>query len=164
VPIQFFDKITFKLTGKQFSIPSQIDTSCYYAKPYHFWMAAYMAHDAVINGKFNKRDAVVATHLLGVGYELGRIDEKYTRKTYDWLPLGIEKQFSPAANAARIDLVYNTMGAWFGAIHLDLDSNTKKLNATSALFRIFMKSNALRSIFLGIRSVRVIDFLLLLCP
>lgn len=158
--IQFFDKVTFKLTGKQFSIPKQINTSCYYAKPYHFWMAAYMTHDAINNGKFDKKSALRATHLMGVGYELGRVSDRIVKSTYDSLPLSKEEQFSPGANAARIDLVFNTLGAWFGAIHLDHDAEAKSVDTTPAFKKILKKSNVLpsRVNFFGMGFISEVDF------
>lgn len=72
---------------------------------------------------------------------LGRAGSQLVRSTYSYLPLTAVDQFSPAANAARIDLVFNTLGAWFGATHLDHDAKSKSVNTTQAFEKILKESS-----------------------
>lgn len=138
--IQFFDKITYAIWGKQFSIPTQIKTSCYYPKPYHFWMAAYMAYDASYNERISQRGALVATHLLGAAYEMARIGILGYRSTFQ-IPFTKDQFKSPGANMIRIDLTFNTLGAWFGAIGSQELYKMIILDADKALDQVFSNSS-----------------------
>lgn len=141
--IQFFDKITYQRTGRQFSIPRQIKGNCYYGKNYHFWTAAYLAYDANAFGGFSVKNSIRASHLLGVGYEVGRVGNYF--QSYSSIPLEWESFYSDGANAVRLDLAFNTLGAWFGAFGSSLYGRFTNINSSIAYSKILKKSSRVKA-------------------
>ena len=130
--MSYFDKITFQKEGRSFSLPrTYLSTTCAYGKPYHFWMAAYMSNLALESGKLDQRKSFLASHLLGVGYEL-------KNKAVDFN--GRDAYFDSVANTdrldtvnvqnAKIDVVFNSFGAGFG-----VSNGTSKLLDGDAIIR-----------------------------
>ncbi len=159
--IQYFDKITFHKNGKQFSIPKEIITTCYYAKPYHFWLAAYMAFDAERAG-YSKKVSLAATHLIGVGYELAR----FTGEGYNHLAFDQQFLKSTGAQAVRNDLVFNSLGAWFGVSGSDKMNYVSSINGDKALSKLVAESkrNSKHLFYEGLTEYKEISFYLYFSP
>lgn len=65
--VSFLDK--FNTSGEDaYSLPRGFISSCEYSRPYHFWMAAFLAHKLLALG-FSAPDILEALHRLEVEYE-----------------------------------------------------------------------------------------------
>jgi hypothetical protein len=95
--------------GHPYSYPPSIQTNCSYGRPYHFWMAAALAHD-LVKRHHNPLSAFRAAHLTGVGYEaLANTDTRM-----NWATLTLEPD-DYANNGIRTNIAFDDAGAHFGA-------------------------------------------------
>jgi hypothetical protein len=106
--ISYLDKIA-QQNGSHYALPSQFKTDCNMGKPYHFWLAAFIARFAQ-HLNYSKTFSYVAPILSGWKYDTyidsnGRdIEELFKIKTpYDYY-----------ANMTRIDNWVRVMGSHFG--------------------------------------------------
>ncbi len=132
--LNFFNKITFWKKGLQYALPqSHIKTQCFYGKPYHFWLASFLSYHSNTAGEFKSSYSLAASHMLLVGYEIARVQgDGYNR-------INLSTLFNPSSNAARLDLVFGTAGAWFG---LKFKTPLEKgLDIDVALLRNFNKAS-----------------------
>lgn len=102
------DQATLK-SGHPYSYPSEVDTGCGYAKPYHFWMPAYLAHRLRLEGH-NPDTAELAAHLADKIYEFGSGTWGRDPNYIYTAPF-----FDPYSVMIQIDLAYTDVGAFWGA-------------------------------------------------
>ncbi len=131
--ISYFDKILFNNTGKIVSLPnSYLQTTCLYGKPYHFWLSAYMSNLAHTELNFSKRKSFLATHLIGIGYELqkGMFGDMLNRGGYFNAIIEAPKLDQIEVQIAKVDVLFNALGAGFG---VQDPNNIKRLNVDKIL-------------------------------
>ena len=92
-----------------YTLPPGIQSSCAYGKPYHFWMAAYLAH-ALRKEGFQAKGSFQATHLMGMMYEM--TSTTYGRTPYKTIATPKDSDYN---NSIRLSLVMNDAGAAFGS-------------------------------------------------
>lgn len=98
-----------KSTGHIYAYPDKVTGGCDNGKPYHFWMAAYLARKTAQESD-DINSAISSTYLAHLGYQMmaqtsGRYPEKpFTVETYD-----------NGNNKIRMDLALAGAGAVYGA-------------------------------------------------
>lgn len=109
--------------GHIYSLPAGVIGSCDTSKTYYFWMSAYLARSAAQEG-LPPQTAAVAAYSACKGYHVfGNMTNR------DGSELFTEDTFSPESDVNRVDLVYASSGALFGA-GMDL---SKPLSVDSGL-------------------------------
>lgn len=84
-----------------YTLPAQVHSRCDNAKPYHFWMSAYLAYAAA--KKFKSPEAGrTAAFIAALGYQM-RAEREGTR---DPEQIFREPPHAPYANAIRMDLAH----------------------------------------------------------
>jgi len=115
--ISYFDKIKFKYLKTSFSLPERfVSSRCLYGKPYHFWMASYMSYLASNDGEHSLKNSFMASHLLGVGYEMSKkTDDLFNgRASYYENIINAKSLNDINVQNAKTDIFFNTLGAAFG--------------------------------------------------
>lgn len=69
--MNYLDAFAEKEGQRFYSLPPFVTGSCRITKPYHFWLSAYAAFDAVAHRGRSAAAAAVESHMLGFIYELG---------------------------------------------------------------------------------------------
>jgi len=110
---------------RTFTLPPGMITGCDYAKPYHFWLSAYLARALRLNG-YSWRVSSLSPHILGMMYQFKGVYSD-TDKAF------FEHKHSPSNNAVRVNISFNDLGAMFG-------SNVKRRNFHNSLLLRQMKS------------------------
>lgn len=96
-------------TGRLYSLPENIETTCENGKPYHFWMTGYYSRRLVQLG-YSPKVAAIAAFIAQKGYEMiGASDDDDP----DWALK--TPTFSAWNNMKRVDMAYSSAGATFGA-------------------------------------------------
>jgi hypothetical protein len=105
-------------SGHAYAFPPSVHATCQNGKPYHFWLAAYLARET---GRAMKNSAAgrQAAYLGEVGYQM-----KATTASRDPNRAFMNKMFEPGNNKIRMDLAWGAAGAAFGASTLDKDDGT----------------------------------------
>lgn len=141
-------------SGSLYSYPSDVVAKCDNAKPYHFWMAAYLGKELKKSG-FSDEDAESTVYLANQGYHLKRDIGYVQRNTSgDPTPQGPSKNailtrspFDPAHQIARTDLAYAAAGAVFGArdgkLAVNVDNIILKLIENASVETPLSKQEAL---------------------
>lgn len=96
-------------SGNLYSLPRGVRTVCDNGKPYHFWMSAYLARRAKMEGASTGASRLAAW-LLEVGYQMrsGSFDRDPKRPfTVSW--------DEPGNGKIRLDLAYSAAGAIYGS-------------------------------------------------
>ena len=95
-------------TGRIYSYPRGIQTTCESGKSYHFWLTAYLARELMKTGS-SSTNASAAAFTAQKGYEM-------LSKTAGRDPHVVFSQaaISPYADTIRMDLAYSTAGAFYG--------------------------------------------------
>lgn len=101
-----------RASNEKYSLPRSIKSDCAYGKPYHFWMAAYLAWHLVNEKNASPKSAILATHLAGILYEMTSIT--YGRNPH--LTLELPKN-SIHNNSIRWSLIFKDAGARYGATY-----------------------------------------------
>jgi hypothetical protein len=115
-------------TGHPYAYPAQVHSTCDNGKPYHFWMAAYLARRVAIETG-DSEAGKIAAYLSEVGYQMRSLaggrqpDRPFMAKTFD-----------PGNNKIRMDLAWGGAGVNFGVSTLskskkgfDVDAALKKM-------------------------------------
>lgn len=128
----YLDQKKAASTGKLYSYPKEVDASCDNAKPYHFWMSAYVSHELVKAG-YSKEVAGKATYIAQKAYQTHReignpklspVENLFTKETY-----------SPVLNVIRTDFANSAAGSIFGAEGPQTKKNLSVKNALIAMIR-----------------------------
>jgi hypothetical protein len=106
--VPFLDQLSIESNQRPYSYPPQIKTTCSYGKPYHFWMAAFLAN------KLGKQisdgmGAMYATYLAEIGYQMRSVTQG--RDPYR---VFVVDAFDPYNNKMRVDIAFAAAGAIYG--------------------------------------------------
>ena len=102
-------------SGHPYAFPAKVRATCDNMKPYHFWMAAYLAREtgrAVGDANAGRQAAYIAEFGYQMRAETAARDPNrpFTVRT-----------FEPGNNKIRMDLAWGAAGAAFGASTLGID-------------------------------------------
>lgn len=100
-----WDLIRHKSLNPTYSMGARVNSRCIHGRPYHFWMAAYLAHRLQQEG-FSRNTILNAVHIAGVAYEFAADVFGKDHDTPIRLPL-----YSPENNSIRENIVFNDTGA-----------------------------------------------------
>jgi len=119
----------------QYSIPAEVKTECDYTRPYHFWLAAYLAHRLKLSS--SKLDSLEKSNILEAVHVVDQIYEQFSKagtkrdtnevlksETHDWYNVETQK-----------NIAFNDVGAYWSLTRksIDLDQAFLKMyNAASA--------------------------------
>ena len=94
--------------AEMYTLPAGVHSSCDNGRPYHFWVTAYSARNAALNGK-SPDASVWSAYLLDAAYQMLSISEGRSRR-------GNSSQAfdGPNNDGARLDLSFASAGAEFG--------------------------------------------------
>ena len=67
--ISYFDKITYYQSQYRYALPHNLNSKCLHGKPYHFWMAFYLAYHMRENN-YPKKASYRSSYIIGMGYHL----------------------------------------------------------------------------------------------
>jgi hypothetical protein len=93
---------------RSYTLPSTMKTSCYYGKPYHFWMSAYFTRLLRTEGH-DPRASALASYITGTLYEFG--SETRGRDPRRGIIASVD---SPYGLWIKTNLFFNAMGARYG--------------------------------------------------
>lgn len=147
--LSLLDGYRWKAGLTPYSLPPRVTTQCNYGKPYHFWMAAYLARELRKAGK-RKSTSLVATHLAGMLYS-------FSANSWGRDPLApfLEPFDSIANQGTRIDLAWNDAGAWYGA--QGLLRKGPPLSITQGIAEHLAESHAITTNFDGLTYEGIAD-------
>ena len=97
-----------------FSYPNTVKTSCDSAKPYHFWMSAYLGRKLAKDLNLSPSDAANYVMLAQKGYQTNR-EMINGGKNGSNSAIFKRDDFDPVHEVIRMDLAYTAAGATFGA-------------------------------------------------
>jgi hypothetical protein len=107
--ISYLDGYSLKAkSAKIYSLPKMVTTSCDYTRPYHFWLAAYLAHELQKKG-YSKAATFKAVHLSETLYE--QFSTTYTKKSPDKVIASSLHNFYNVETQKNI--AFNDAGAFF---------------------------------------------------
>ncbi len=132
VGMNLLDAQLFEI-GKNYSYPSSLNVSFDNGKPYHFWMTAYFARRLALEVG-NVKSAALSAYLADLGYQM-----RSTSAGRDPNRFATISTFDPANNKIRLDLVYASAGARFGA-HSATTLATTPFNLDEGLRTILEKA------------------------
>ncbi len=131
--IPILDQRSFQ-SGHPYSYPKELVTHCNNGKPYHFWMAAYLARR--LSKTFGDADASrAAAFVLSEAYEMRK-----TGAGRDPVRIFREAPLADYANMMRIDLAYTSAGSAYGAGSNDKVSSKKEINVDLAVKQILLNA------------------------
>ncbi|MGK5086158.1 hypothetical protein WDW86_01255 [Bdellovibrionota bacterium FG-2] len=113
--------IQYASSGHFYSYPTNIHTTCNQAKPYHFWMSAFLARE-VAKSTGDPKAGSAAAYTAEKGYQVVA-DAGYRAPARVY----VVDTFEAFNNVTRMDLAYSAAGAVFGANSVERLS-TKELN------------------------------------
>ena len=105
--------------------PKSIQSRCDFTRPYHFWMAAYLAHRLEVSGQYSNQAIVSAVHGLEFVYEVA--GAVATKQGYDAVMAakGHGVLFEAYQRETQKSILFNDAGALYGvqgdAVVQDLD-------------------------------------------
>jgi hypothetical protein len=102
---RYADKRTM---AKSYTLPELLSTSCYYGKPYHFWMSAYFTRRLDREG-YGARGGALAAYVTGALYEFG--SDTRGRDPRRGVTDAVD---SPYGKWIKTNLFFNAMGVRFG--------------------------------------------------
>jgi len=113
-----------------YSYPKSIKASCYYPKPYHFWMAADLSRTLVLQENISPSGASLATFGAQKGYQINR--DLMGGTTAGISSIFNKNAFDPVHQVIRMDLSFAAAGAQFGAStniskQIDVDNGIRQL-------------------------------------
>lgn len=123
-----------------FSYPEQVNAHCDSAKPYHFWMSAYIARKLVQDQKISKADAVKYVMLADKGYQVNRGLVSGTVETNTGARILERDDFDPAQQVVRMDIAYSAAGSAFGADSAKSISNGNFYDVDKAIVNLQMNA------------------------
>ncbi len=130
VGMSYLDKLALQ-QGKIYAIPHQYKTACSVGKPYHFWMAAFLADYASKQG-FSTTIGYFGPVIAGIAYDLRmEANGRDIRKLF-----AIKTPYDYYANMTRIDNWSRAMGAHFGKNQ----GKVRSMNADALLDEMFSRS------------------------
>lgn len=106
-----------------YSLPSAVRGACRFAKPYHFWLSAYIAYHLRKTG-LTEAQATVLTHLLGYLYEAG---SRTNGREFPAKAFTRDGLLTTHNDSIRAAIVAKDLGAVYGA------GFARYLNKTGAL-------------------------------
>jgi len=98
--------------GKYFSLPRMFAGDCRITKPYHFWLSAYAAREAVEKRGRSIGSALVISHMLGYLYEFGAKSNGRADLAKVFRKGGL---FSAHNDSLRLSILTKDLGALYGA-------------------------------------------------
>jgi hypothetical protein len=101
-----------------YSLPKNIESHCDNSKPYHFWLAAYVAHQLVTKYNQNPSDAAHDSFIPLKLYHLLRSKANANFESDDQKKRSLlfaKKPYDPVHQVIRMDLAYNAAGVQFGS-------------------------------------------------
>ena len=113
------------LGGRRYSLPENIVSKCSYARPYHFWMSAFLAN-SLKNEGFNDRSIVQAINRVGSAYEIKA--DVATNANYQ----------SPTLETQK-DILFNDIGATWAI--KSRNAQNFQINADSLLEKMMITSS-----------------------
>ncbi len=140
--ISYLDGYSLK-SGKLYSLPSTVQTSCDYTRPYHFWMAGYLARELLKKG-FSKSASFKATHLSETVYE--QFSTAYTKERPDEVAASTTHNFYNVETQKNI--LFNDAGAYSALSpgkQINLDTGFREMYSsakqpTSSVFQSLLGS------------------------
>jgi hypothetical protein len=109
--ISFLDRVYNEKGLTAFSLPSEVESSCDYTRPYHFWKAAFIGYEARRRG-LNPDDTVLALNHIGTLYEAFAPVSTNALDSQALLRLSLD---SVGLTSKRLDVVHNDLGALWGS-------------------------------------------------
>jgi hypothetical protein len=109
-----------KPSGKIYSLPPGVNSSCDYTRPYHFWLAAYLANDLTGEG-FSNSAAFQAVSGIEKVYEQHGNLATVTKKSFDAV-IGSKDLHNSYNVETQKNIVFNDAGAIWA---LNSSSKTK---------------------------------------
>ena len=106
------DNVLDRMTAQKgflYTYPKEVDSLCDYGKGYHFWMTAFLAHEAA-EDTGNVVAAASAAFTMNKGYQFMKQNGGRDRTA-----AFTRDSFSDYNNNMRLDLTQAAAGAWFGA-------------------------------------------------
>jgi hypothetical protein len=134
------DYMKMKSGQGMYSYPSNVQTNCDNAKPYHFWMASHMARTLVKDHGFSPETAEQATFIAMKGYQLKRLAVAGVDDESEGQKLIESANYSPVQQVIRTDLAFAAAGAVNGA-----NSGQKNINADRIIQTLMTDSNDIKS-------------------
>ncbi|MFZ3228581.1 MAG: hypothetical protein WA160_00125 [Pseudobdellovibrio sp.] len=138
--LAYLDGKKTKFNKTLYSYPTSVKTTCDNAKPYHFWMSAYLSRELKKEG-LAEDTAVNSVYIAHQGYHLKR-EAGYPKGASNHPKRNTiltREPFDPAQQIVRTDLAYAAAGAAFGA-DLMLESSSKKINVDKAIISLIKDS------------------------
>ena len=126
-----------------YSYPSEIKTKCDYAKPYHFWMSAYLSQELVKNKIATEENAPEFVFLAQKGYQINRdVLSSGAGKTSKVLSA---ESFGPIKQIIRLDLSFAAAGAIFGAKQFNNLTPIKQIDVDRATVALLKKAQSTKT-------------------
>jgi hypothetical protein len=126
----YFDRYSLEHHLKIYSLPVGVSTSCDYTRPYHFWLAAYLAHGFKKEG-YSDQATFEAVHELEKTYE--EFGGAATKKSLS--SIAKDSPHGSYEVETQKNIAFNDAGAIYGiqpGSHVDLDQDLEKLYSSSA--------------------------------
>lgn len=117
-----------------YSMPQEISDGCLTTKPYHFWLAAYIAHRVVELG-YSQKVAEAATALFGRVYQVKRNSSNAADSIER---LFIKSNSHPTMAQVKLDIVLNGMGAYWGSGRF-ADASTANTKTITNVYREYLR-------------------------
>ena len=104
----YLDQLRIENGKNPYSYPTEVETTCSYGKPYHFWMSAFLARSMGIKLK-DPKGAMIAAYLAEIGYQMrSATDGRDPKRAFT---VGV---FDTANNKLRVDVAFGAAGAVYG--------------------------------------------------
>lgn len=143
----YLDYLKLERGLPMFSYPANVKTTCDTAKPYHFWLSAFLARQLAGKQQIPRNTAMRTTFLAQQGYQIKRnlfiatgrngISGVYARENYD-----------PVHQVIRADLAYAAAGAFYGA-YSGTSMGSKVIDVNQSLVNLLKNSNAVDPVKAG---------------
>ena len=103
--------LLFQDSGHLYSYPQLVATTCDNGKPYHFWLAGYIARWA----SRQSGDAQVGMAVAFIAAKAYQLRGDLVGGTRKKGGIFLQEAYSPANQIARADVAFDAVGAYFGA-------------------------------------------------
>jgi hypothetical protein len=120
---------------KSYTLPNAFPTSCYYGKPYHFWMSAYFTRRLEREG-YGARGGALAAYATGALYEFGS-----DTRGRDPRRGVIDAVDSPYGRWIKTNLFFNAMGVRYGREMVKAENQRALRLETDPLFERFLEDS-----------------------
>jgi len=139
--LSYLDFATTK-QGKPYSLPIGVTTHCDYARPYHFWEAAALAHELKLDGHSDS-DVFLAVHKSEVIYEqFGSYQSKSPTKKDPTYVVNAEFHCAYCVETQK-NIVFNDAGALWGIRNSNKKANS--IDIDSLMLKIYNASGSSNS-------------------